>query len=390
MAKHAVLSASGAYRWLACPGSIRMCEGIPSVSSVYAQEGTAAHNVADKCFRMGWDAKQLLGGIEMVEGKPYDVTQEMVDAVQVYLDTVRADYAAAGADASLLWEKKFKLRIREGMYGRNDSLVGQPFGLLRVYDFKYGAGVIVDANDNPQLMYYGLGAAENETYDEVELVIVQPRAQHPDGPVRRCRMPITELQTWAKEVLLPGAAATDDPNAPLITGEHCRFCNALAICPKQKETALAVAKTVFDEMPVAPIAPEGLSMADLRQILNVADLLETWLDACRKHVKNLLETGKTTPEECGYKLVPGRGSRNWKDEKDAEAWLTMLLDDDAYTPRKLISPAQAEAILKGAENKRAIATMVETKAGGKSMVSASDNRPAMQPAIAAFGEVTDI
>lgn len=392
MAKHAVLSASGAYRWLACPGSIRLCDGLPQTTSIYAQEGTAAHKVAEKCLRMeSWKAADLLGGIISVDGKPFDVTQDMVDAVQVYLDTIKADFEQGGRD--LMWEHQFHLNwLYPDLYGTNDALISEPFGLLRVYDYKHGAGVAVEAEDNSQLMYYALGAIgpKGGGFEEVELVIVQPRAVHPDGPIRRCRMPVGDLLKWANEVLLPGAKATENPGAPLVSGDHCRFCNALAHCPAQREMALSVAQDLFTEVPTRPPDPQTLAPSELKRIISAAPMVEAWLDAVRIYAKSLLETGMIEPAQLGYKLVSGRSTRSWADEDAAAAFLVMVLDDDAYVPKKLISPAQAEKILKGPENKKAIATMVKKSEGGTSMVPLSDKREAIIPAIAAFEEVLDI
>ena len=262
-------------------------------------------------------------------------------------------------------------------------MVGQPFGLLRVYDFKYGAGVAVDVTDNTQLMYYALGAAHGETYDEVELVIVQPRAQHPDGPVRRQRMWVAELDRWADQVLLPGAEATEDPEAPTNAGEWCRFCPAMAICPAQKEVAVRSAQFAFQDKPQAPPMAASLAPSELRQILDKAPMIEAWLESCREHARLLLEQG-ADPNDLGYKLVAGRASRKWIDEADAEKFLTTL-DIDPFE-HKLKSPAQAEKALRGPA-KKALEDMVQTVRGVQ-LAPLSDKREAVGGAAAlAFKEV---
>jgi hypothetical protein len=381
---HSVLGASSAHRWLACPGSIRLSEGIPKTSSTYADEGTAAHRIAEDCLRSGMDAAKYLGGLIPVNGANYEVTREMVDAVQLYLDLVREDLCAAPG-STIFVEHKFRLNwLYDGLFGTNDTMICEPFGVLKVYDFKYGAGVPVEADHNPQMMYYALGAAKGDAYEEVELVIVQPRAPHVEGPVRRFRMSIEELTAWGKDVLLPGAKATEDENAPLNAGEHCRFCPALAVCPAQKALAVSVAKEVFADKPASPPSPDQLTNAELKKILDVSDLIEAWLGACRAYVQNLLETGRAKSVDIGYKIVAGKASRSWKDEKAAESWLSMLLDDEAYT-KKLLSPAQAEKLLKG-DAKAAVKELVEEKRGN-TLVPLSDKREEKQAAITAFTEV---
>lgn len=384
---HAILGASSSHRWLACPGSVRLSAGLPSTTSAYAAEGTAAHELAEKCLSLGHDAADHLGETIVVNGTGYEVTDEMAEAVQVYLNVVRQELAEAGEGAEFKVEQRFDLGwLYPGLYGTNDAMVGQPFGTLKVFDYKHGAGVAVEAECNPQLLYYGLGAAYGDAYEEAELIIVQPRAYHPDGPVRRYRIPIGELFGWAGSVLLPGAKATEDPAAPLVAGEHCRFCPAVAVCPQQHENALAVAKEAFAPVPQSPPAPEALTHEDLRRIMDAADMVESWLSAVRSHVRTLIETGMALPEELGYKLVAGRASRKWKSEDEAEQLLLALLSnpDDAYT-RKLLSPAQAEKLLKGAA-KQALEPMVEVVRGVQ-LAPLSDKREAIAPAIAAFGEV---
>ena len=381
---HSILGASSSHRWLNCPGSIRLSAGMPKTSSKYADEGTAAHELAETCLRSGGAANSYLGKIITVNETAYEVTHEMADAVQLYLDVLSADYKSAGFNPVLAIEQRFHLDwLYDGMFGTNDALVGQPFGLLRVYDFKYGAGVAVDVTDNTQLMYYALGAAHGETYDEVELIIVQPRAQHVDGPVRRQRMSVAELDRWADQVLLPGAEKTEKADAPTNAGEWCRFCPAMAICPAQKEVAVRSAQFAFQDKPQAPPMAASLAPSELRQILDKASMIEAWLESCREHARLLLEQG-ADPNDLGYKLVAGRASRKWIDEADAEKFLTTL-DIDPFE-HKLKSPAQAEKALRGPA-KKALEDMVQTVRGVQ-LAPLSDKREAVGGAAAlAFKEV---
>lgn len=386
--QHSVLGASSSHRWLACPGSVRLTADIPPTSSKYADEGTAAHELAELCLKTDQNAADRIGTIITANGTPFTVTEEMADAVQVYVDTVRQDYEVAGATADMRLEQQFNLDwLYPGMFGRNDAMVGdEAFGILKVYDYKHGAGVLVEVENNPQLMYYGLGALKGSGYDEVELVVVQPRAPHPKGSVRRWTISADDLMKWGEEVLLPGAKATEDPEAPLIAGEHCQFCAALPTCPAQKTYAMSIVPTVFDETPSAPPSPDVLTPVELRKILNAADLIESWLKACREHVHALLESGRIDVEEIGYKLVAGRASRSWLDEQKAKEWLEAMLDEEAYTKPSLVSPAQAEKLLKGATAKQAIKGMVQ-ETRGKQLAPISDPREALPPtADLVFGE----
>lgn len=376
---HSILGASSSHRWLSCPGSVRLSKGIPRTSSTYADEGTAAHELAEMCLRNNTNTGSFIGGLITVNETAYEVTEEMAEAVQLYLDTVRGDLEEAGKGAELKVEHRFNLDwLYDGMFGTNDALVGQPFGLLQVYDFKYGAGVAVDVVNNPQLMYYALGAAKGDAFEEIELVIVQPRANHPDGPVRRVRLWPAELFRWAEVVLLPGAEDTEREDAPLNTGSHCRFCPALAVCPAQKEKALSVAKEAFSQ--AQPPAPEALGVTELKKIVDAADMVEAWMSACRSHLKHLLETGSVTPDQAGYKLVAGRAARKWADEGDAVAIMEML-GIDPYE-QKIKSPAQAEK-----QAKKGAFDSVITSTRGTQMVPLSDKREAIQMIANVFGEV---
>lgn len=157
---HASLGASGAHRWIACPGSIRTGAGIPNKSSRYADEGTAAHQLAERCLRDGSDAASHIGGIESVRGVAHVVEEGMAEAVQVFLGIVRTHRAPGDA---LLIERRFDLSsIHPGMFGTNDACVISPSRrTLHVFDYKHGKGHAVEAAGNPQLRYYGLGALLN-------------------------------------------------------------------------------------------------------------------------------------------------------------------------------------------------------------------------------------
>lgn len=382
--KHAILSASGSHRWMACPGSIRMCEGVPKKSSIYADEGTAYHMLGEMTLKSpSRQASSFLGMSLGVHDHKFVVDEEMVETVQVYVDAVVEALMAAGKGAELRIEHKFDLDwLYPGLFGTNDALVGEAYGVLHIFDLKAGRGVAVEAERNSQLMYYALGAAYGDDYVEAELIIVQPRAIHPDGPTRRWKIPTTDLMRWAREVLLPAAKATEDPNAPLAVGDHCRFCDALAICPAQHEHALTVAGEVFSEVPVGPPAPGALSLEQLRRVLDASDMIEAWIAACRDHVRQQLEHGQAKAADVGYKLVAGRAVRKWRDEGEASAILEMSLGDEAYV-RKLLSPAQAEKAL---GDKKLLEDLVETTRGVQ-LAPLSDKREEIVPAIAAFTAV---
>jgi hypothetical protein len=194
MTEHALLSASGAHRWMACPGSIRLSEGVPERTSAYAEEGTAAHEIAARCLRAG--RRDALG---------IAPDAEMAAAIDIYLDAV---WAAVEPGDQLLVEHRVDLRPLDPpvpMYGTADAIVIKPRRRqLHVIDLKFGVGVPIEAAGNPQGRYYALGALlafPEHAVDTVEITIVQPRFPHPAGPVRREIVLALELLLWGRELL---------------------------------------------------------------------------------------------------------------------------------------------------------------------------------------------
>jgi hypothetical protein len=372
---HSKIGASSAHRWFNCPASVRMSEGVPNTTSVYAAEGTAAHQLGEECLLAGTDAETRIGDSIKVKGTDFEfeVTEEMAEAVQLYLDTVRAEMQP---HTKLEIEKGFHLHwIHPDAYGTNDACVSEPFGKLTVFDYKHGAGIAVDAEDNEQLMYYGVGAAKSGDFAEVEFVIVQPRASHRDGPVRRWTIKIDQLAEWEKK-LKAAIERVFAPNAELKTGDHCRFCPAAALCPALKDKAFETAKMVFapvnvKEPPVLP-APAFLSEADLKIVLDSAPIIEAWLKAVESYVFDRAMEGKKFE---GYKLVNKRSSRKFADAEEVEKALKPVFGDKIYSKPELLSVAQMEKAL-GKEGKKILPQYVVSVAGGLTLAPEADKRPA--------------
>lgn len=378
---HATLGASSAHRWMNCAGAPRMEQGIKDYGSVHAAEGTAAHKLAESALSHSVSPKKFLGQTIETRGGNFVVTEEMVDAVELY---IKAVYGAASGKDVLLWiERRFNLDVLDPpapMFGTGDAVTYAPTEkLLTVIDLKYGRGVIVQVEDNPQEMYYGLGALldiekEFPEYDieKIKLVIVQPRAEHPDGVVRSVVIDYADLIAFAV-VLLNKARATQDPNAPLTPGDWCRWCKAAPVCPALQEQAMAVAKREFSELPMnLPPAPEKLSITELVTVLDNADLLVDWIKSVRSHVMGILEHGGEVP---GYKAVPKRAMRKWVDEQDVYSFTRSLgLNYEDVSETKLRSPAQMEKILKRIKEKLPENLWVK-KPSGFNLAPTSDPRP---------------
>jgi hypothetical protein len=351
---HSPIGASSMYRWSKCPGSVRLSRGIESVSSKYAEEGTQAHEVA--AYLLQHNAKP-----------GFEVFPEMMEAVIVYVNAVNTDRARGSND---MWvEHRFDLsKVYKGLYGTADCVVYYvEEKLLQVWDYKHGAGIAVDVVDNSQLKYYGLGAllSLGIPCKEVELVIVQPRCPHPDGSVRRHRFKAVDLIDFAAD-LQEFAKATEDPNAPLVAGEHCRFCPAAGLCPKLHEQALISAKETFShKLPYDPVK--------LSETLTRLDMVEAWAKGVREFAYQEAVRGRVPP---GFKLVEKRATRQWRSDVDAVIHLKTtlgLLDHDIFE-RKLKSPAQVEKFL-NKEGKKQLAEWVFAESSGLKLTPISDPTP---------------
>jgi hypothetical protein len=279
-------------------------------------------------------APQTLVGQKAENGVKF--TTEMAEHVDFYIETIMRDAAEADANmADIVVEKKFHLvDVDESAFGTCDAHFGQTFGKLYVYDLKYGAGVPVGAVNNLQLMYYALGAAQDGDYDEVELVIVQPRTS---DPVKRWVIPMATLDEF-KNLLIDAIARTREKDAALVDGPHCKWCPALAVCPQVRKNVLEVAQQDFKESKPLP-NPGELTLPQLKQVLDKAELIEDWLASVQVHAKTLIEAGSVIE---GWKLVPKRAHRKWKDEFEVETELSEF--GAAIYERKLKTPKQMEAV----------------------------------------------
>jgi hypothetical protein len=385
---HAVLGASSAHRWMACPGSVRLSAAAPPrASSRYADEGTAAHQLAEWCLRENSHAADRVGTVELVNSVEWEVTEEMADAVQVFVDTVRAEWRAGD---TLLVEQRFDLSgLHGGMFGTNDACVVSPSrGTLFVFDYKHGKGHAVEAVGNPQLRYYGLGALMHlgmAGIHTIVLTIVQPRAPHRDGPVRRETISAMDLLEWTAD-LRRAARATEAADAPVNAGEWCTFCPAAGTCPALRDKALESAMADFAGAVIkVPADPGVLTPEQMARLLDASDLIDKWLAAVRAHALHLAESGGTVP---GYKLVDKRATRKWRDDGAAPQLLSGLgLDQDDIFDRKLRSPAQVEKLLPK-EKRGDLAALVVKESSGVNLVRDDDARPSrVASAIADFAGV---
>lgn len=365
---HSEVGASGMERWENCPGSVNLSKPLGSYESVYAAEGTVAHGVAEKWLTTGQlPADVAFGSVEQ-GGHKIVIDEGMLEAVKVYVETIKEETMLA----ETVWiEKRFHLKkIDEACFGTADCVAYfKQSKTLMVYDYKHGAGIAVDVKENVQLMYYGLGALLTDELSklpikQIELVIVQPRCPHPDGPVRRYTMtPEEMLEFWPR--LAAAVEATKASNAPLHAGDWCRWCPAAAICPEIKKVANEQAIAVFT--PQAIYDPNALANA-----LEWLPTLESWIEAVRKFAYGEAEHGRTPPR---HKLVDKVARRKWKSYGVAEDALGMLYDE-IYEPKKLLSPSKLEKKYGKKKMKKILDPLVDKVSSGLTLVHESDKREA--------------
>ena len=400
---HAVRAASSMHRWSRCPGSINLItklteDGLidPARGSVYSIEGTGAHELGERCLRTNTHADNYIGQFVNTEAVPVEVTDEMAEAVQVYIDYVRSISTEKG-DTLYFIEQTFDLaKFYPGLFGTADCVAYHlPSGTLHVIDYKHGAGVPIEANNNPQLRYYALGALvklqdmelPHPMPKQVAMVIVQPRALHAQGPIRSEVIPSAQLLMWIDD-LITAAKATEPQSAPLVAGEQCRFCPAAPRCPQLYDNNLAAAQVAFSPVVAKPDITEltppkpvnELSDEQLRRALMAATVIEPWLKDLYAHAQGLLEQGQAID---GWKLVAKRATRQWAmDDVITVPELAKLglKRDDLFEPPSLRSPAQVEKLL---PRKRygELNQLVTKQSSGVTLAPSSDPRPAVQLAL---------
>jgi hypothetical protein len=368
---HATLGASTAARWMACPGSVRLTRDIPNPETEFSREGTLAHALGEHALRTG-DPIETYHGAVFDEGT---VVGDMIDFVGTYVDYVRERMV----EAKPFWiERKFTLASlgHDEMFGTADWAGYYPeLRMLEIADLKYGQGVMVDAFENEQLMYYALGAlldlGADYPIDRIRVTIIQPRIGHPDGTIRHFDFSLDDLLGFTNQ-LLDAAEKTTDPAAPLVAGSHCRFCPAAGICPAQYALAQETAMVEFSTMPVdIPPDPAILPDSIFADMLPKLEILEDWIKAMRNRARERLERGEKIE---GFKLVDRRANRKWVDEDKVSIWLEGMgkfSEKDIYL-MELRSPAQIEKLV---GKKNLPPAFTQKVSSGHVMVPTSDPRP---------------
>ena len=355
-----VVGGSTAKRVIGCPGSVALCAKMPpKPSSKYADEGTLLHSVMDKILADGVTPESLLG----MQYEDITLTQELLDE-KVYPALAALDAIDPNKEMEYATETRVGFGdFLPGVFGSTD-LLGRIGKRAFILDWKFGSGVPVPADDNPQLMFYAAAAMRTpevqwvfDECDEVECIIVQPPS------VKRWVTTTKRIKLFEQELAM-AVKISQMPDAPLNTGEHCRWCAAKPTCPKMTGLADRTLHAQIDLLNVAQIA----------DYLKKADMLEQWIADVRSVAHQVLEAGKPVP---GFKLVAKRAIRQWADEDQAlVAMMNEGIAEDELLTSKVISPAQAEKVLKK-HGKQLPANQVVAVSSGSTLVEDSDPRPAV-------------
>lgn len=363
MAEHAVLSASGSHRWLNCTPSARLELEFENTGSEAAREGTAAHALCEH---------KLKRALHMRSRRPasdYD-SDEMEECTDAYVDFVMEQYETAKQvceDPVILIEQRldFSCYVPDG-FGTGDCLVISD-DRLHIIDFKYGMGVLVEAEDNPQMKLYALGALAvyDALYDirEVSMTIFQPRREN----VSTWTIPVEDLKAWAENELKPRAKMAYDGEGEYLPGEWCTFCRAAVRCRARAEEKLKLAQTEFRMPPL-------LTDAEIEDILAVLPDLTKWANEITAYaLDTALNHGK---EWNGFKVVQGRSVRKYRDEAAVAEAAKEAGYKDIY--RQSLIPLTEMQRLMGKDRFEEILGGLITKAPGRpTLVPKSDRRPAM-------------
>lgn len=368
---HAILSASGASRWMACTPSARLEEQFPDSTSDYAKEGTLAHELCELKVR-----KNLIEPMhtrtynsKLKKIKEHELWQDEMDKhTDTYLEYIQGLVHSYNCTPAVMVEKKvdFSSYVPDG-FGTADCIIIAD-RTLHVIDFKYGKGVAVSAENNPQMKLYGLGAYLEYSFlyaiDKVKMTIVQPRLDD----ISECEISTTELMEWAEEAVKPLADMAYKGEGTYIAGNHCKFCRAKATCRERARMNSEVAKFDFKQ-------PALLTDEEVGEALKMAQDLAKWAEDLKDYALAESLKGKLIP---GWKAVEGRGSRVFTDNEEAlKVLIGSGIDETMLYERKQLTLAQIEKVLGPKQFKELVGELVEKSVGKPTLVIETDKREAI-------------
>ena len=372
MANHALLSASSSHRWLNCPPSARLSESYDDKGSNYAAEGTDAHELCEYKLRqaLGIEAKDPTENLTWFN----EEMEECANGYASFVMELVEEAKKTCADPVVLIEQRldYSKYVEEG-FGTGDCVVIAD-GTLHIVDYKHGKGVQVEADDNPQMKLYALGALElfDCIYDieTVNMTIYQPRRSN----ISTFTLPKTDLNDWAEKVLIPTAELAFTGKGEYHCGEWCQFCKAKADCRKRAEANMDLARYEFKQPPL-------LTDDEVEEILGRIEGLISWASDIKEYALRTAICGK---HWSGYKLVEGRANRKYTDENAVIAAVAAA----GYDPceHKILGVTAMTSLLGKKQFNDILGELVTKPQGNPTLVPDSDKRPAMTTIIDDFKE----
>ena len=364
---HALLSASSADRWLNCPPSAVAAAAYVNEGSEFTREGTLAHEVAEavaRAFLSGDRADPT--DCAWPEGTPIEMIECAAGYADYILEQIHSD------DALIMLEQRvdFSPWVPDG-FGTADCIIIQD-NVMDVIDYKYGKGVAVSAIDNPQEMCYGLGALNDYGFaydiEKVRLHIYQPRINN----VSVDEMTADELLGWGDRIK-PIADQAAKGEGEYSAGSHCKFCPHAGRCRELTKICSEYVKTHGLEVKV-PV----LASFEVAEILAMEPLISLWLKRVKDQALASMLKGEQVP---GYKVVAGRGSRNWADDIEVAATLFAAgYSQEDYTETKILRVAQMEKALGKKKVAELVGGHILSHTGAPTIALETDKRPVYNPA----------
>lgn len=375
---HAKLSASGASRWATCPGSVQMEEGIPDTESVYAKEGTLAHELSELKLKhyldsKGFGKRKLNAAVKKIkEDELYQA--EMDGFTDNYVDFIKEKALSFPSKPYIEIEKRVDFSSWvPGGFGTCDCILIHG-STLSIIDLKYGKGVPVSAEKNEQLILYALGAynAFNLIYDikKIEMNIVQPRLNNYSS----WEVDLTELLLWGDYFNVQSSKALSGDGELVPSAKACKFCKARDICSARAENNLSLEADIH-------LNPNEIPRDKLFEYISRGEDIAKWVNDLKAYALNLCLTGEDVK---GLKAVAGRTSRSWTNQDEA---LKKLMDggiDEAIIFDKVpLTLAKLEKALGKEQFNNLVGDMVVTSTGKPTLVFENDKRPAITDTVKA-------
>ncbi|KGK87343.1 DUF2800 domain-containing protein [Clostridium sp. HMP27] len=366
MSKHALLSASSSHRWLNCPPSAKLCAEQNDKASAYAQQGTDAHNLCQYKLEkaLGMNTQDPIKNLEYYDAEMENCADEYASFVMEQLEEAKQHCP----DPVILIEQRldFSKYVEEG-FGTGDCVIVAD-GVLQVIDYKHGLGILISAEENPQMMCYALGALDlfDRIYnvDIVKMTVFQPRRDN----VSTYSLSKEDLLKWGNEILSPIAKLAYAGDGEFKAGDHCQFCKVKATCRKRAEYNLELAKYDFE-------MPATLDSTEIEVILSKADNLVAWVNDIKEYA---LQQALSGTRYCGFKIVESRSTRKYTDEQA----VADAVSSAGFNPyeQKLLGVTAMTSTLGKKKFEEILGSLVYKAPGKPTLVPESDKRLAMNTA----------